>query len=205
MQNHAAALALLSDEELVILAQARGIDAFGELIRRHRNMAVRLATTILRNRADAEDEAHNAFTRAFEHIDRFERGCRFTTWLTRIVVNQCLMRLRQARRRRNVSLEEPGEVSVITAVPAVSDAPDADLARTQLRHVLEAEVRRIPPLLRHPFELRHIHHLPIREVASRLGISVPAAKSRLLRARLELQQRLRRHHGHRGPVTLFAS
>jgi RNA polymerase sigma-70 factor, ECF subfamily len=205
MQNHTTTLSAASDEELVLLAQAGAAEAFGELVRRHRKAAVRLAATILRNGHDAEDEAQNAFTKAFEHIARFERGCRFTTWLTRIVVNQCLMRMRQARRRRNVSLDEPREVPVVSALADDSQAPDAGLSGAQLRCVLEAEVRRIPPLLRHPFELRHVHHLPVPEVARRLGISVPAAKSRLLRARLELQHRLRRHQGHRGPATLFAS
>ena len=197
MQNHPRPFAALSDEELVILAQSGAGEAFGELVYRHRPMAVRLAATILRNPTDAEDEAQSALTKAFEHIGRFERGCRFTTWLTRIVVNHCLMRMRQARRRRNVSLD---------CAHGVAGAPAADaLAVREVRRLLETEVRAIPPLLRRPFELRHVHDLPIVEVAARLGISVPAAKSRLLRARLELRRRLIRHQGRRGRATLLSS
>jgi RNA polymerase sigma-70 factor (ECF subfamily) len=197
MQNHINGHAARTDECLVLLAQAGAIDAFGELARRHYGTALRLATTILRNRDDAEDEVQNAFMRAHEHIREFERGCRFTTWLTRIVINHCLMRIRRERRRRAVSAGREPE----PADPR--SAPDREFARIEMGRVLASEVRRIPPLLRRPFELRHVHHLPLNEVARRLGISVPAAKSRLLRARLELQQRLRRHQGQAGTATLL--
>jgi len=197
----------VADEELVIRSQAGEAAAFSELVERHYSACLRLAVTILRNRDDAEDEVQNALSKAFEHIGDFQRGCRFSTWLTRIVVNQCLMRIRQVRRNRLVSIGEswyPEERAVSWELVDPRQTPDQELASEEIRRVLATEVRRIPPLLRHAFILRHVQRLPMTEVAGRLGISVAAAKSRLLRARIELQQRLEKHQGRLGPATLTA-
>jgi RNA polymerase sigma-70 factor (ECF subfamily) len=208
MQNQRSkALANVEDEELVIRSQNGDTTAFSELVERHYNSCLRLAVTILRNRDDAEDEVQNALSKAFEHIGQFQRGCRFSTWLTRIVVNQCLMRIRQVRRNRTVSINEPWQQEDgVTSweIPDVRQGPDHELANEQIRQVIATEVRRIPPLLRSAFVLRHVESLPMTEVAKRLGISVAAAKSRLLRARMELQQRLEKHQGRLGPATLIA-
>lgn len=197
----------VEDEELVIRSQAGETAAFSELVHRHHAACVRLAVTILRNRDDAEDEVQNALSKAFEHIGQFQRGCKFSTWLTRIVVNQCLMRIRQAKRSRLVSISESGYPEQNQTSWELADprqTPDRELGGEEVRRVLETEVRKIPPLLRNAFILRHVQELPMNEVAGRLGISVAAAKSRLLRARLELQQRLDRHLGRLGAATLTA-
>lgn len=197
----------VEDEQLVIRSQSGETAAFSELVERHYGACVRLAVTILRNRDDAEDEVQNAVSKAFEHIGQFQRGCRFSTWLTRIVVNQCLMRIRQAKRSRLVSISESWHAEENLASWELADprqTPDQELGGEEVRRVLEVEVRRIPPLLRHAFLLRHEQELPMNEVARRLGISVAAAKSRLLRARLELQQRLEKHLGRLGAATLTA-
>ena len=207
MQNEALDLKNLTDEELVLMSQAGQQAAFSELVERHYRSAVRLAATILRNRDDAEDEVQNAFSKAFEHIGQFQMGCRFSTWLTRIVVNQCLMRIRQLRRSKVTSMDEPvfaDEMSKSLEVADPGRGPDRTLAESEIRGVLEQEIRCIPPLLRHAFILRHMEELPMAEVARRLGISVAAAKSRLLRARLELQERLQKHQSRLGPVSLVA-
>lgn len=206
MQNQPDIFAGLPDEELVIRSQNGETEAFSELIARHYQSSLRLATTILRNRDDAEDEVQNAYAKAFEHIGQFQRGCRFTTWLTRIVVNQCLMRIRQLRRSRTVSIQEPAfEDQVTLELPDPTQRPDRELAQLEVRNVVDIEVRRIPPMLRHAFLLRHVQKLPMEQVAETLGISVAAAKSRLLRARVELQARLEKHQGRLGVATLLAS
>jgi RNA polymerase sigma-70 factor, ECF subfamily len=208
MQNQRSkALADIEDEDLVIRSQNGDKAAFSELVGRHYNACLRLASTILRNRDDAEDEVQNALSKAFEHLGQFQRGCRFSTWLTRIVVNQCLMRIRQVRRNRTVSIDEPWlqeEGAGSWEIPDLRPGPDHALANEQIRRIVDTEIRRIPPLLRSAFTLRHVEKLPMTEVADRLGISVAAAKSRLLRARLELQQRLEKHQGKLGPATLVA-
>jgi RNA polymerase sigma-70 factor (ECF subfamily) len=205
MQNHDVPHEKSSDESLVSLAQAGDNAAFAELIRRHQSNCSKLAFSILRDRSDAEDEEQNAYWKAFEHIGQFQQDSKFSTWLTRIVVNQCLMRLRQSRRAKFVYMDD-----VLIGVDRQiefkdSDAgPEAKLGKREIAKVLDHEISRIPPLLRNVFLLRDVQELPMQDVAERLGISVAAAKSRLLRARIELRQRLEKHCGRLGPATLLA-
>src|ERR1044071_4076671 len=90
----------ISDSELVELARNGHQDAFGELLSRHRQKCVAVATFFLRNRGDAEDEVQNAFSKAYAHLDQYQGEAEFATWLVRIVSNQCLMLLRVKRRTR---------------------------------------------------------------------------------------------------------
>ena len=185
----------LTDAQLVALARTGGEDAFGELVRRHRQKCIDIAGYILRNRSEAEDEAQNAFVKAFRHLDQYQSEAEFSTWLMRIVSNQCLMALRVRRRSRMVYLDQPPTDQHVRRMelPAAGPDPEGNLASQQLMHLLHAEIRGIPPLLRKVMELRDVEQLPMMDVADRLGITVPAAKSRLLRARIELRARLSRH------------
>lgn len=193
------------DEVLVTLAQAGDNQAFATLIERHHSSCSKLAYSIVRDKQDAEDEVQNACWKAFEHIGQFQRDAKFSTWLTRIVVNQCLMRLRQTRRSRLVYIEDTAtEDSRAFDLPAITDSPEQALAKSELGDVLRHEIGRIPPMLRNVFVLRDVQELPMQDVADKLGISVAAAKSRLLRARIELRNRLEKHQGRLGPATLFA-
>ena len=187
---------LYTDDELVAIAQKGDRDAFGELIRRHRQKCVDLATYFLRNRSDAEDEAQNAFSQAFKHLDQYQGDAEFSTWLSRIVANQCLMLMRGRRRTQFVYLDEPvkGQKALPMELPAKGPDPEGEMAYSQMISVLQREIRRIPPVLRKVMELRDIQELPMLEVAEQLGITVPAAKSRLLRARTELRSRMSRHY-----------
>lgn len=206
MQNDGGLTSLL-DPELVALCQANDDRAFTELMARHRNSAMKIALSILRDRQEAEDEVQNAFWKAYEHIGYFHGDSKFSTWLTRIVVNQCLMRLRQLRRARVLYLEEAlgsGDESITLELKDVRQSPEQELGREQVSRVLEEEIRRTPPLLRKVFLLRDVEQRPMPEVAEALGISVAAAKSRLLRARAELRLRLKKHCGSVGAATLIA-
>jgi RNA polymerase sigma-70 factor (ECF subfamily) len=194
------------DEGLVILAQQGDNAAFAQLVERHYNACLKLATSILRDREDAEDEVQNACWKAYEHIGQFQRDAKFSTWLTRIVVNQCLMRLRQHRRQKMVYVEDAaGEDSRVMEFPSEGLSPEVELGQTQVAQVLRKEISCIPPLLRNVFLLRDVQEMPMQDVADRLGISLAAAKSRLLRARVELRNRLRKHEGRLGAATLLAS
>jgi RNA polymerase sigma-70 factor (ECF subfamily) len=206
MQNHNGYTTLL-DGELVSLCQESNESAFAELMARHRNSAMKIALSILRDRQEAEDEVQNAFWKAYEHIGNFQGDSKFSTWLTRIVVNQCLMRLRQLRRARILYLEEAlstKEESMTLELRDFRQSPEQELGREQVAKVLQDEIRRTPPLLRKVFLLRDVEQRPMPEVAEALGISVAAAKSRLLRARAELRLRLKKHCGNVGPATLIA-
>jgi RNA polymerase sigma-70 factor (ECF subfamily) len=193
------------DDILVVLAQQGDNQAFSALIMRHHSSCVKLAYSILRERHSAEDEVQNACCKAFQHIGQFQRDAKFSTWLTRIVVNQCLMRLRQSRRSRLIAIEDTatGDARALD-LPTPAESPEATLGRTQVAQILRHEISRIPPLLRHVFVLRDVQQLPMPHVAQKLGISVAAAKSRLLRARVELRNRMEKHQGRLGPATLMA-
>jgi RNA polymerase sigma-70 factor (ECF subfamily) len=116
------------------------------------------------------------------------------------------MRLRQGRRAKFLYIDDThvGDDLTTLELPDVRKSPEQTLGQSELAAVLNKEIRRIPPLLRNVFLLRDIQELPMPDVAEQLGISVAAAKSRLLRARLELRNRMEKHFGRLGPATLLA-
>src|SRR5579885_3612997 len=201
----AAEIAALPEQILVGMAQNGDDGAFRELISRSHDACLRLATAILHNREDAQDEVQSAFWKAYTHIRWFGQQSKFSTWVARIVINHCLMRHRRMRRIRFVSYEAvtPEGDRYIAHHAVESNTPEHRLGRRELREVLRLELHRIPPLLRFPLELRYLHDLPLEDVAKRLGISVPATKSRLHRAQGYLRERMMRHCGIRGAGTLL--
>ncbi len=194
-----------TDDDLVEACKGGNQPAFDELMRRYHAAALKVALSIVRDRQDAEDEVQNAFWKAFEHIGQFNKDSKFSTWLTRIVVNQCLMKLRRNRRTRYTYIDDVlvGEEIVSLDLKDLRQTPEQALGRAEVAGVLYDEIRRTPPLLRNVFLLRDVEQRPMPEVAKALGISVAAAKSRLLRARAELRNRMRRHYGEVGPATLI--
>jgi len=206
MKVYDARFAGIPDDQLVVRAQNGDNAAFGELIERHQGTCRKLALSILRDVQNAEDEVQNACWKAFEHIGQFQQDAKFSTWLSRIVVNQCLMRLRKDKRARFLYLDEgvAGEEVTTLDLPDTGLTPESNLAQTEVSGVLQQEIRRIPPLLREVFVLRDVNEMPMPDVADKLGISIAAAKSRLLRARLELRNRLQKHCGKLGAATLTA-
>jgi len=194
------------ESELVTLAQEGREDAFSELIRRNYSSSFKLAISILHERQEAEDEVQNAYWKASRHIGQFQQDSKFSTWMTRIVVNQCLMRLRQTSRAKFLFLDDTiiGEERGTLELVDGRLTPEADCGGKELKILLQREISRIPPMLRTVFVLRDVNELPMPVVAEKLGISVAAAKSRLLRARFELRQRLEKHCGVHGHATLTA-
>ena len=192
----------LSDEVLVELARSGDGLAFGELVRRHSAACLKRATLMIRNRGDAEDEVQNAFWKAFLRLNQFRGEGSFGAWLSRIVENQCLMRIREQRNLRFVYLDEPTESDVrLELVGQVAD-PEGQLGSCEVAALLRRETSRIPPLLRNAVLLHDLDQLSVTDVAVRLGLSVPATKSRLKRARTELRERISKHCGRKGAGTL---
>ncbi len=206
MRVHNPELAGVLDDQLVVMAQGGDNVAFTELVERHQPTCKRLALSILRDQSDAEDEVQNALWKAYEHLGQFQQDAKFSTWLSRIVVNQCLMRLRKDRRAKFLYLDEgvAGEEVMTLDLPDLAETPEEALAHLEIGNVLKTEINRIPPMLRDVFMLRDVEELPMPDVASRLGITIAAAKSRLLRARLELRERMEKHQGRMGVATLTA-
>ena len=192
-----------ADEDLVARARNGDSAAFSELIRRHMKDCRKRAVHMLRNRCDAEDEVQNALWKAFERLRQFRGRGTFAAWLRRIVENQCLMRLRCERDLRFIYLDEASDTNVQLELVGQAPGPEDQLGVEEVVALLRREISRIPPLLRSVLLLRDVDQLPMPEVAARLGLSIPAAKSRLMRARAELRSRLQRHCGRKGPSTLM--
>jgi RNA polymerase sigma-70 factor (ECF subfamily) len=184
-----------SEDELLTLAQERNGAAFEELMRRSSSSSLKLALSILKDRQDAEDEVQNSYWNAWRYLGQFQRGAKFSTWISRIVINHCLMRLRKSRRASFLYLDEEaagGEMAAME-LPDGNATPEVELGNREISTILHTEIRKLPPLLRGVLVLRDLNELPMDEVAGELGISIVAAKSRLLRARSELRRRLERH------------
>jgi RNA polymerase sigma-70 factor (ECF subfamily) len=195
-----------SDDELLTLAQARDETAFAELMGRNSPASFKLALSILKDRQDAEDEVQNSYWNAWRCVGQFQRDSKFSTWISRIVINQCLMRLRKARKASFLYLDTGaagGEIPVIELADRQAN-PERQLGDSEMSAILHREIRRLPPLLRNVLVLRDLDELPMDDVAGRLGISIVAAKSRLLRARSELRQRISRHCGPSKPAAASA-
>jgi RNA polymerase sigma-70 factor, ECF subfamily len=190
------------EEVLVAAARTGDVQAFGELTERHRSDCFKRAMLMLRNRTAAEDEVQNAFWKAFQHLEQFRGDGTFPAWLGRIVENQCLMRLREDRSSRFVYLDQSSESNVRMELVGQLSNPEDQLGLNEVVKMLRTEVSRIPPLLRNVLLLRDLDQLSMSEVAFRLGLSVPAAKSRLMRARMELRSRITKHCGIKGAGTL---
>jgi RNA polymerase sigma-70 factor (ECF subfamily) len=187
---------IVRDDEgsLVAAAKTGDVTAFEELVNRYERRVFRLTMNITQNREDAEDATQDAFLKSYQHLDNFQGDSRFYTWLVRIAVNEALMRLR--RRRPNISsLDEPVAVEadgdlVPREVEDWGPTPEQRYANTELNSILSGAVGNLEPIYRAVFVLRDVEQISTEETAEMLGISIPAVKSRLLRARLKLRSNL---------------
>ncbi len=190
-------------DETTLVAKAREGEprAFGELVRRYENKIFRLAQHITQNREDAEDVLQETFMKAYEHLDQFQGNSKFYTWIVRIAVNQALMKLRRRKTDKSVSLDETidtGEDTIVREIAAWDENPEQKFSREELGEVLDTAIQGLEPLYRSVFVLRDIEELSTEETAEALNLSVPAVKSRLLRARLQLREKLTRHFKRKG-------
>ncbi len=174
------------DEHLLVAAAKRGDGAaFEELVNRYERKIFRLTMNITRNREDAEDAMQDAFLKSYAHLKDFQR----------IAANEALMRLRK-RRPNQFSLDEPIEGDEELMPRELQDwgpSPEQRFAQTEMHEILSDVIDKLEADFRVVFVLRDIEELSTEETAKALGISVPAVKSRLLRARLKLRQKLDRY------------
>jgi len=190
-------------DESALVAQAKAGDqnAFTELVNRYERKIYRLAKNITRNDEDAEDVLQDAFLKAYTHLDNFKGDSKFYTWIVRIAVNEALMRLRKRKTDRSVPLDEPvelGEETVQREIAVWEDNPEQQYSQEEWRRILDEAVESLKSDFRTVFVLRDIEELSTEETAETLGISVPAVKSRLLRARLALRETLTRQFKRKG-------
>lgn len=187
----------VSDElALVRAAKAGDISAFEQLVHRYDRNVFRIAQHITQNREDAEDVVQDAFLKSYENLKNFQEQSKFYTWLVRIAVNEALMRLRRRRPERMVSLDEDvktEEDSMPREVADWSPNPEQQYSQEELKDILTRTIQGLPSSFRTVFVLRDVEGLSTEETAEALGLSIPAVKSRLLRARLQLRERLNKY------------
>ena len=182
-------------DETALVAQARLGDtgAFTELAERYQRNIFRLAQNITQNREDAEDVLQETFLKAYQHLPEFEGHSKFYTWIVRIAVNEALMKLRKRKWDKTVWLDEPvsvGEETVAREIAVWEDNPEQRYSQEELREILDKAVNGLAPPYRTVFALRDMEGLSTEETAEALELTIPAVKSRLLRARLQLRDKL---------------
>ncbi len=185
----------LDDAELARLTRGGDAAAARVLTTRHNQRLFRTAFSILKDRAEAEEAVQDAYLKALAALDSFQGQSAFSTWLTRIAVNEALGR-RRSRERRRRHLENRG-VSLIedyreALMSDARDAPPADdaLIRQQMAGLLEGAITRLPEPFRTVFVLREVNELSVEETAEALGIQAQTVKTRLFRARRRLREDL---------------
>jgi RNA polymerase sigma-70 factor, ECF subfamily len=183
-----------ADEELVAAAKNGDELGFESLARRHQRRIFALAFRYTRVREDAEDIVQETFRKAFVHLQKFEGKSSFSTWLTRIAINEALMSLRRRRALHEVSADDSSGDNGTTSGPDLADqSPDPEVSYLQKEaaRILAAAIRHLRPGMRRAVELRELGELSTRETAGLMGLSVAAIKGRVFHARKELGKALR--------------
>jgi RNA polymerase sigma-70 factor (ECF subfamily) len=204
VRNNAAGVTVApTDTELVRRALARDGSAFRAIMKAHNQRLYRLARGVVRNDAEAEDIVQEGYVRAFTHLDGFRGDSTLATWLSRIIINEALGRLRKKRRAVEVSASDPAVEAKIIQFPlnANNDDPERTMAQRQILQFVERATDDLPDLYRTVFVARVIEGLSIDETAELLGIKPETVKTRLFRARSLLRKQL---DAQIGPVLLDA-
>ncbi|MCI0624438.1 MAG: sigma-70 family RNA polymerase sigma factor [Acidobacteria bacterium] len=184
---------LENETGLVAEARSGNAEAFTSLVRQYDRNIYRLARNITHNKEDAEDVLQETFLKAYAKLGTFLGDSRFYTWLVRIAINEALMKLRKRRANKSVSLDEPLESEDHLMHREVADwdeTPEERYSRSELQQILSDALASLDPDSRTVVVLREIENFTTEETAALLNLSVPAVKSRLLRARLKLRDQL---------------
>jgi RNA polymerase sigma-70 factor (ECF subfamily) len=176
----------LEDAELVELARDGDVRAYGELVERYREVAFRTAYLVVRNAADAEDAAQEAFVKAYYALGRFRAGEPFRPWILRIVTNEARNRRRSAGRRERLALRLALDRGAGDAAPSPAVAAMA----TETRAALLAALDRLGERDRTVIAYRYLLDLSEAETAAALGVRRGTVKSRLSRALARLREAL---------------
>jgi RNA polymerase sigma-70 factor, ECF subfamily len=183
----------MTEHHLISAAQAGDERAFLELCRRSSNQVLRSISRITRNEHDSEDVLQESLMKAFVHLGRFDARSSFATWLTRIGINSALLLLRKRKNGLEIPVErslDGGDTWEDWEIPDTSLDPEARYMAFEQSVRLQKAIRGLPAALRCVVRTRHSETYSMQEIAGTVGISVPAAKSRLVRARAALNKAL---------------
>ena len=190
-------MSAIADSVLASRTASGDESAFEALMRRYNGKLFRVARAILKNDADAEDALQEAYLQAYRRIADFRGEAQLGTWLTRIVINQALMRLRAGKRDRVVvsfqdsGSDEPGDLPADLPDDKAESPPDAAL-RGEVRRMLERHIDHLPMAMRTVLVMRDVEDMSVQETADSLGIPAATVRTRLFRARALLREMLAR-------------
>jgi RNA polymerase sigma-70 factor (ECF subfamily) len=193
------------DAALVVAAKSGDGYAFEILIERYQRRILAVARRFTRIREDAEDIVQQSFQKAFVHLHKFEGRASFSTWLTRIAINEALMMLRRSRGVREVSIDHldgKEESALRLEMRDSRPGPESLFLRSEQNRVLSAALNELTPKIRKAIELRELGELSLEEAARVMGLSVGAVKARVFHGRRKLHQVLKRESGwtYRKPI-----
>lgn len=185
-----------SETQLVAAAIDRSEAAVRELVRRNNPRLFRVARGIVSSDAEAEDVVQETYLIALTHLDSFRAGSSFSTWITRIAINNALMRLRRDRHEQEYdTVKDTAPASILLFPGQASGNAEVQLGRHQLQQLLEETVAGLPPKLRLVFVMREAEGMALKEIARNLEVNPITVKTRLFRARkwlkAELERRMR--------------
>jgi RNA polymerase sigma-70 factor, ECF subfamily len=181
------------DVRLMGLIGRGDVLAFEELIQRHQALVAGTAARMLGSNSDVEDIAQQVFIRVWKSASRYRPRAKFTTWLLKITRNLVFNELRRTKRRAQVPIQAEPDAEEITLPDETTPMPDASLLENELQQEIEKAIVQLPDTQRMALVLRRYEELSYEEIAEVLGLSVPAVKSVLFRARTELRARLTKY------------
>ena len=180
----------LPDEDVIRRVLDGDTALFEVLMRRHNQRIYRAARAIVRDESEAEDVMQQAYLQAFAHLSQFAGRAQFSTWLTRIAVHEALARVRRRAREAPFDPAEPRAEETMTSLRERTANPEQQAATSELRHLLESAIDKLPRGHRAVVMLRDVEGLSTAEVANSLGLSEENVKTRLHRARAALRREL---------------
>jgi RNA polymerase sigma-70 factor (ECF subfamily) len=185
-----------TDEVLVSAAKNGNQRAFEVLVERHQQRMLAFARRYTRVREDAEDVVQQTFQKAFIHLNKFQGKSSFSTWLTRIAINEALMLMRRGRGLREIPVDDSNDHGVAASameIPDPSPDPETSYLRRERVQILSETLGNLRPGMRKAIELRELAELSTEETAQRMGVSVAVVKARIFHARKKLREKLSRY------------
>ncbi|HXU13755.1 MAG TPA: sigma-70 family RNA polymerase sigma factor [Terriglobales bacterium] len=200
----AAAESVHDDMALVHACKRGDVAAFEELVKRYDRKLFRIAQHVTQNREDAQDVVQEAFLKVFRNLSQFREDSQFSTWLVRITINQSLMKVRKVHTKKEVGIDQDSQAETGQNALEFADwapNPEERYRSSELRAILRKALKTLQPTLSLVFVLRDIEGLSTEQTSEVLDLSQAAVKTRLMRARLQLRDRLSRYftNGARNP------
>jgi len=186
------------DMTLVAAAKNENRQAFEVLVERHTRRIFFTARRMTRTREDAEDVVQQSFQKAFVNLNQFQRKSSFSTWLTRIAINEALILLRKRRGSREVPMDDTNaneEAAISVKIPDSSPDPEVSYSQREREQILSSTLNELPYGTRRAIQLRELDERSTEETARIMGISVGAVKARVFHGRRKLRERLKHYVG----------